>query len=87
MTTAADVAQWMVSQLEARKFLYQDEIVYSIQREFGDTFVYTNKNGNLAIVKQILDAFNKLTPDVVWSRGERCWRNRASYDAPGRMQS
>jgi len=87
MTTASDVARWMANQLEAKAYIYQDEIVYSIQKDFGDEFVYLNQNGNYGIVKPVLDAFNKLTPEAIWSRGERCWRKRAEYDRPGRMQS
>jgi hypothetical protein len=87
MTTAIDVAKWMVERLEDRRFLYQEDTVYAIKHEFGDDFVYINGNGNLAIVKPVLDAFNKLTPDVVWLRGERCWRKREQYDKPGRQQS
>ncbi|MDC7261860.1 MULTISPECIES: DUF6953 family protein [unclassified Shinella] len=86
MTTPSDVATWMVEQLKDKKFLYQEHIVYSIQKEFGDEFVFINGNGNLGITKPVLTVFNKMTPDVVWSRSDRCWRNRASYDKPGRMQ-
>lgn len=58
-----------------------------IQKEFGEQFVYMNDAGNYGIAKPVLAAFNKLTPDVVWSRSERCWRKRAEYDVAGRMQS
>lgn len=86
MTTAQDVAVWMVDQLKRQKFLYQETVVYQIKTAFGDDFVFINANGNYGIVKPVLTAFNKLTPDIVWSRGDRCWRERASYDKPGRMQ-
>ncbi len=87
MTTPIDVGHWMVAQLEKDSFLYQDETAYSILKEFGDEFVFINPNGNYGIIKPVLAAFNKLTPEVVWSRSERCWRKRAEYDAPGRMQA
>jgi hypothetical protein len=38
------------------------------------------------INKDVLAAFNKLTPNAVWDRGERLWRERQSYDKPGRQQ-
>jgi len=87
MATANDVAKWMVEQLKQQGMLYQEQIVYDIQAEFGEEFTYYNNNGNPAINKDVLDAFKKLTPDVVWIRGERYWRTREPGDEPGRNQS
>lgn len=85
--TAEHVASWMVDRVRGGRTIYQDEIVWDIQREFGDKFLYHNENGNLAIAKDVLVAFRKLTnDDVVWSRSERCWRRRKTWDKPGRQQ-
>jgi hypothetical protein len=85
--TAADVAAWMLTELESTTFLYQEVIVYQISAKFGSQFVYYNNNGNAAIDKGVLKEFRKLTGDkVVWERGERYWRKRADYDQPGRQQ-
>ncbi|WP_404999754.1 DUF6953 family protein, partial [Escherichia coli] len=44
-------------------------------KQFGDTFVYLNANGNLSIDKKVLAKFRKLTNDtVIWERGEKAWR-------------
>ncbi|MEX1142038.1 MAG: hypothetical protein WD399_09100 [Thermoleophilaceae bacterium] len=83
-TTAADVARWMVSELDRQAHLYQEEVVWGIQEKFGGDFVYYNEGGNLAISKKVLTEFHKLTPDVVWERGERLWRKRGGDDLPGR---
>lgn len=86
MTTAANVAEWMVEELRRVRFLYQDVVVTQIRERFGDEFAYINENGNAAIDRAILAEFRKLTgDDVVWERGERLWRFRESYDPPGRM--
>ena len=86
--SASDVAQWMLRQLEEEKFLYQEMVVHQIFSEFGEEFAYLNSNGNLAIDKQVLAAFRKLTgDDVIWERGERMWRKREDYDEPGRQQN
>ncbi|EPL7296504.1 DUF6953 family protein [Klebsiella pneumoniae] len=46
-----------------------------------------NANGNLSIDKKVLAKFRKLTNDtVIWDRGEKAWRKRQGYDAPGRQQ-
>lgn len=75
MTTAHEVAEWMFSHFETSKYLYQESIVYKIKKEFGPDFVYTNKNGNYAIGKDVLKEFRKLSEGkVVWERGERAWR-------------
>jgi hypothetical protein len=87
VTTAKEVAEWMVSELEKKPRLYQDQAVRGIRREFGEKFSYRNKNGNWAIDKAVLREFDKLSgDDVVWERGDRCWRKRREKDRPGRQQ-
>lgn len=85
--TPNDVAEWMLSELQLVKFLYQETVVYDIQSNFGEDFTYYNDSGNLAIGKKVLAAFKKLTGDsVIWERGERMWRFREKHDEPGRQQ-
>ena len=84
--TPADVAAWMLSELEKRKILYQDEAAGEIQMRYGNAFVYDNENGNLAIQPAVLAAFNKVSHGVIWSRSQRYWRPREKGDDPGRMQ-
>jgi len=75
MTTAREVAEWMFSHFEASRYLYQESIVYKIKKGFGSDFVYANENGNLAISKDVLKEFRKLSEGkVVWERGDRAWR-------------
>ena len=74
--TALEVAEWMVTQFDtgATPNVYQDVVVYKIRELFGDKFVYTNANGNLAISKDVLKHFRKLTEGkVVWERSDRSW--------------
>ena len=85
--TADDVARWMLQEISGGKPLYQDRVTSDIPKRFGNQFLYYNANGNPAIRKDVLAAFRKLTDqDVVWSRGERCWRKREANDKPGRQQ-
>lgn len=87
MTTPSEVASWMLAQIDAENPLYQYVAAAEISERFGDDFVYTNANGNDAIVASVLKAFRQLSKDsVVWERAERCWRLRQSSDAPGRQQ-
>lgn len=73
--TAKDVAEWMLSKFVPKKPIYQDSMVGQIRKRYGSTFTYTNKNGNLAINKDVLDEFRRLSEGkVVWVKGERCWR-------------
>ena len=47
----------------------------NIQEKFGESFVYENENGNLAISRQVLADFRHLTEGkVVWEREEKRWR-------------
>ena len=88
MATAADVAQHMLDQLKEQRDLHQETVVFDIRKKFGDGFVYTNENGNLAIARAVLTAFRKLTNEtVIWDRSERLWRFREDYDLPGRQQN
>lgn len=83
--TSEQVAQWMMDELERVQYLYQEVVVFDIQTNFGDDFVYINDAGNLAISRTVLTAFRKLTEDsVVWERGERFWRRREDYDPEGK---
>ena len=78
---AFDVAYWMLEQITKKRELYQNEIVYLIEDKFGSQFVYENEAGNLAISREVLKEFRKLTEKtVVWSRIELCWRIRSADD-------
>jgi hypothetical protein len=87
-SAATDVARWMLDELNRDDYLSQESTVYLIQQKFGPDFVYYNSNGNLAIARDVLAAFRKLTStNVVWSRGERMWRKREGYDSETRQQN
>ena len=87
MTSTKDVAGWMLEEIRTNDYLEQGAAVYTIKDKFGDDFVYTNDNGNLAIAKKVLTAFNKLSGDsVVWLRGEKAWATRQDFHQPGRQQ-
>jgi hypothetical protein len=69
------------------RFLYQETVVFDIASKFGEEFTYINDSGNMAIRRDVLAAFRKVSGDgVIWERGERMWRKRESYDEPGRQQ-
>jgi hypothetical protein len=75
MSSALKVAEWMASRLEDKGYLYQDQAVSYIKKNFGDDYVYHNANGNPAISKEVLKEFLALTDGrAVWERGEKAWR-------------
>ena len=79
--TALDAAEWMKSELEKEAILYQETAIYDISGRFGEQFTYINQNGNLAIGRDVLREFRRLTePQVVWVRAERYWRWREAFD-------
>ena len=47
--TAAKVADWMLEELKQHGTLFQESAAHKIRDQFGDTFVHTNIDGNLAI--------------------------------------
>lgn len=75
----------MVAELNRTRFLDQATTVYQIRTRFGPKFTYDNEAGNLAIGRDVLREFRKLTAGtVVWESGEKVWRFRETYDPPGR---
>ena len=85
--SAQDVAKWMLGQVTEHGRLYQSKAAYAIRDQFGDGYTYQNRNGNLAIGKQVLTAFTQLSKEtVVWLRGERAWWLRNESHKPGRQQ-
>ncbi|WP_454830548.1 DUF6953 family protein [Paraburkholderia xenovorans] len=75
MATSQEVAEWMAAHFDASPRLYQESVVYKIRNQFGPAHVYKNANGNLAISKDVLKQFKRLTEGkVMWERGDRAWR-------------
>jgi hypothetical protein len=70
-----DVAMFMLRELQDKKRLYQENIVHEIKNKFGSDFYYINENGNLAISKKVLNAFNKLKKqyDIEWDSYDKSW--------------
>lgn len=83
--TPKEAAEWMVAELERVQWLGQEHVAWHLSENASD-LVYINDNGNYGIDKSVLAAFNKITPNVVWSRSERHWRKREDYDEPGKRQ-
>lgn len=78
----------MLSVIEEHGELSQNNAYYMINKEFGVGFTTVASNGSPSIRGSVLTAFKKLTEDtVVWERGEKKWRKREFYDAPGRDQN
>jgi hypothetical protein len=82
------VAKWMLAAVQRDGLVHQETIVYEISDTFGEEYTYLNENGNLAIRKDVLVAFRKLSEDtIVWDRSDRAWRMREPGDSPGRQQT
>ena len=84
----ADVAAWMLKELQQEGELYQQSAADDIIEKFGDEFIYySERSGNAAISKDVLKEFNAISgDDVVWERRQKLWRFREDGDEPGRSQ-
>ncbi|MGH3690759.1 MAG: DUF6953 family protein [Microbacterium sp.] len=83
MTEAQDVAQWLIGEIEdnGRKRSYQSVLVRRLREKFGDDWVYKNHNGNMAIDRRVLKAFQPLkSPNVIWERSDQSWRVASDED-------
>lgn len=86
--TAADVAGWMLAQIEAHGELLQSEAVRGIRAEFGDEFFTVTPRGWNAIGEDVLKAFRQMTgADVVWDNPLKLWRRRVPGDSARRVQN
>lgn len=86
-TTTNDVAEWMLSVVQKDGELTQNNAYYMINKQFGSGFTTVTNSGSPSIKGSVLTAFKKISEDtVVWERGEKKWRKREFYDAPGRDQ-
>jgi hypothetical protein len=87
MITPKQVAEWMVSQVDASPYIYQETMAANIKKQFGDKFIYTNANGNPAINKEVLKHFRTLTEGkIVWEMSDKSWRKiRAGEIYKGRL--
>lgn len=79
-------AEWMLEQFEAKRFLYQEEAATHLLHLHDEELAYYDANGNVCVGKAVLTAFNKLTPDAVYERAAKFWRDRLTSDQPGRQQ-
>lgn len=84
--TPEQAAEWMLSQYEAKRFLYQEEAATYLLHLHDEQLAYYDANSNVCVGKKVLGIFNKLTPDAVYERGEKFWRDRLPSDQPGRQQ-
>ena len=81
-----DAAEWMLEQFEAKRFLYQEEAATHLIHLHDENLAYYDDNGNACIGKSVLSTFQKLTPDAVYERADKFWRDRLPSDRPGRQQ-
>jgi hypothetical protein len=84
--TFEQVADWMLSQLQAEGVLYQINALDGIEALFGTSYICENANGNLGVAPAVLEAFRQRTRDkVVWERGGQFWRWREEHDESSRQ--
>lgn len=84
--TPQKAAEWMLEQFESKRFLYQEEAATHLLHLHDEELAYFDNNGNVCVGKKVLAEFNKLTPDLVYERAAKFWRDRLPTDQPGRQQ-
>lgn len=84
--TLEEAAFWMLEQYKAKRFLYQEEAASHLLHLHDEKLAYYDIHGNACVGKKVLVAFNKLTPNSVYERADKFWRDRLPTDQPGRQQ-
>lgn len=82
---AAEVANWMLAQVERHGCIYQDDVVDHLVKAGAEELLRENSDGNLVVGRAVLKAFMAITTTtVVWVKPDRYWRWRVSEDEPSR---
>ena len=84
--TPEEAAGWMLEQFEEKRFLYQEEAASHLLHLHDEQLAYYDGRGNVCVGRSVLTEFNKLTPDAVYERTGKLWRDRLPSDQPGRQQ-
>jgi hypothetical protein len=85
--TPDEAAQWMLERFWANNnVLYQEDAASHLLHLHDEELAHYDGNGNVCVGKKVLATFNKLTPDVVYERADKFWRDRLPSDQPGRQQ-
>lgn len=74
MTSAEDIAGWMLERIRTEGRLSQDRAVQEIPEAFGPEWVHTLDNGHAAISREVLKEFRRAHDGTVqWDRDRRFW--------------
>ncbi|MHC3127003.1 hypothetical protein OB03_06700 [Brevundimonas sp. GN22] len=84
--TIDEAAEWMLQQFKNCGFLYQETAASYLLQYNKEQLAYYDANSNACVGKDVLKAFNKLTPQAVYERSDKFWRMRLTTDQPGRQQ-
>ena len=79
-------AEWMLTQFITNRFLYHEEAASHLLHLDDPELAYYDTSGNVCVGKSVLTHFNDLTPDIVYQRVGKYWRDRLETDQPGRQQ-
>ncbi|AOR76583.1 DUF6953 family protein [Novosphingobium resinovorum] len=85
--TPREAAEWMKSTVESEGVLSQFQAASELLTRDDEKLAYYDDSGNLCVGKPVLQAFLKITPDLVYERSSKQWCTRQDYHLPGRMQS
>lgn len=55
--------------------------------KFGEGFVIFNRNRNLVTYKNVLAEFKNLTPDSIWDRHLKAWREMETDESATSRQT
>lgn len=77
MTTAQDIAAWLLERIRTEGRFSQDRAVEQIRETFGPEWVHTLENGHVGIHRDVLREFRKAHDGTVqWDRDRRFWAPR-----------
>lgn len=84
--TEQEAANWMLEKLREDGFLYQETAAMQFAELEAAALSYYDSQGNLCVGKGVLKLFRAMTPEYVYERAGKFWRERLETDQDSRQQ-
>lgn len=76
MATHKEVAEWMFGEIGYIN-ISQLWLANEISKVFGNEYIYYTVSGNIAINKDVLKEFRKISKGQIdWDKGSKAWRKK-----------
>lgn len=80
MSSPKEVAQYMAHVIKSSGIEHERDLIPDVEDQFGSDGVETDKEGNAAIRRDVLEEFWEAESDSIeWDEAKRSWKHRVSF--------